>query len=376
MLAASAVARHWLRLGCIGFGGPPAHLQLLRQLCVLDHEWLTEDEFSHAVAATSILPGPASTQTAIYCAWFVGGPLGAVVGGLAFILPGLLLIIAFAAVLLSSAPPLWLLGAAGGAGAVVPAIALGTGRSLLEPMLSERRSSGAGTWRLMSYLTAGGLATIFLGSWLVLVLLASGLIELLLQSKPRGPLSPFTGIGLIGVVAGLPALVVTGLKVGLLSFGGGFVIVPLMRADALHHGWLTSSQFLDAVALGQLTPGPVVQTIAVVGYGAHGLGGALLASAVAFAPSFLFVLIGGRAFTHLRSNPTALSFLRGAGPAALGAILGSSVLFAQGITEVWQWLILGIATGWILVARKTPVLLLLAAAFAGGIGVGLGWLPH
>ncbi len=242
-------------------------------------------------------------------------------------------------------------------------------------MLQQRRRSGGG-WRLFGYLATGVLATVTLGSWLVLVLLGCGMIELLLQNRPKGLLSPFTSIGLLGVVAGLPALVLTGLKVGLFSFGGGFVIVPLMRADALHHGWLTSSQFLDAVALGQLTPGPVVQTIAVVGYGAHGVGGALLASGVAFAPSFLFVLIGGRTFTVIRTNPTALSFLRGAGPAAIGAIMGSSILFAEGITEVWQWFIVGIATGWILVARKTPVFMLLEAAVAGGFGVGLGWLPH
>ena len=132
----------------------------------------------------------------------------------------------------------------------------------------------------------------------------------------------------LGVVAtgGLGALTWVALKVGALSFGGGFVIIPLMQADAVHHyHWMTNAQFLNAVALGQITPGPVVQTVAVVGYAAAGVGGALLAALVAFSPSFVFVFAGARHFAALRTNRVAQSFLGGAGPAAIGAIAGASI---------------------------------------------------
>ena len=135
-------------------------------------------------------------------------------------------------------------------------------------------------------------------------------------------LAPFV-VAPLGVVdtGGLGALAWVALKVGALSFGGGFVIIPLMQADAVHHyHWMTNSQFLNGVALGQITPGPVVQTVSVVGYAAAGVGGALLAALIAFAPSFVFILAGARHFAALRTNRLAQAFLGGAGPAAIGAI--------------------------------------------------------
>ena len=151
---------------------------------------------------------------------------------------------------------------------------------------------------------------------------------------------------------GVLALCWTALKVGALSYGGGFVIIPLMQADAVdRHGWMTDPEFLNAVALGQVTPGPVVHTVAVVGYAAHGLGGALLATFIAFAPSFLFVLAGGPRLAALRENVHARAFLDGAGPAAIGAILGSAVPLALALTETWQFAVL--AAGAVVLAVGT-----------------------
>ena len=115
------------------------------------------------------------------------------------------------------------------------------------------------------------------------------------------------------------------------------MIIPLMQQDAVHvYHWMSDAQFLNAVALGQVTPGPVVATVAAVGYAAHGVGGALLAAVVAFTPSFSFILLGGGRFERLRGNDRARAFLDGAGPAAIGAILGSAVTLAGGIDETWQ----------------------------------------
>jgi chromate transporter len=128
----------------------------------------------------------------------------------------------------------------------------------------------------------------------------------------------------------LAALSLTAFKVGALSYGGGFVIVPLMQADAVSvHHWMTSGQFLNAVALGQITPGPVTHTVAVVGYAAGGVAGGLLAAVVAFSPSFAFILLGARHFDRLRRSARVRAFLDGAGPAAIGAILGASIPLVQ-----------------------------------------------
>ncbi|MCW2955028.1 MAG: Chromate transporter, partial [Conexibacter sp.] len=129
------VAREWTRIGCVGFGGPPAHIALFRELCVERRGWITADEFEDAIAATNLLPGPGSTQLAIFCAWRLRGVRGALVGGVGFILPGLVLILALAALFLAAAPPAWVRGAGAGAGSAVAAVALQAGRALLLPAL-------------------------------------------------------------------------------------------------------------------------------------------------------------------------------------------------------------------------------------------------
>ena len=167
-------------------------------------------------------------------------------------------------------------------------------------------------------------------------------------------------------------------KVGALSYGGGFVIIPLMQADAVsHYHWMTGGQFLNAVALGQITPGPVVQTVAVVGYAAAGLGGGLLASAVAFAPSFSFILLGADRFDRIRQDQRARGFLDGAGPAAIGAILGSAIPLARALTQPWQYAVLAGAALLLLPLRRGVVLTLLTAA-ATGVVLALSGaaLPH
>jgi chromate transporter len=173
--------------------------------------------------------------------------------------------------------------------------------------------------------------------------------------------------------AGLGSLTWTALKVGALSFGGGFVIVPLMQSDAVsRYHWMTGPQFLDAVALGQVTPGPVVCTVAAVGYAAGGVGAGLLAAAVAFTPSFAFVLAGRRHFDRLRGHPVAQGFLEGAGPGAIGAIAGSVYLLAGELSETWQYAVLALAAAALLVARRGVVSVLLLAAVAGEAALALG----
>jgi chromate transporter len=357
------VLREWGRIGCIGFGGPPTHIALLRELCVERRGWLSAEEFEDAIAACNLLPGPASTQLAIYCAWRVRGALGAIVGGLAFICPGLVVILALSAVFLENSPPRWIAGAAAGAGAGVAAVAIQAGLSLAPA--SRRRSRSRFRWT--GYAILGGVASATIGPWLVLVLLGCGLIEIAASVRGR-ELGLFLLPALAVPAGGLGALAWVAIKVGLLSYGGGFVIIPLMQSDAVHHyHWVTNGQFLNAVALGQITPGPVVLTVAVVGYAARGLGGGLLATAIAFTPSFAFILIGGRHFHALRSNERARAFLDGAGPAAIGAILGASVPLALALGDWWQVVLLVVAGFSLFVLRRGVVFTLLALAVAGSV---------
>jgi chromate transporter len=364
------VLREWGRIGCIGFGGPPAHIALLRELCVERRRWISEEEFEHGIAATNLLPGPASTQLAIFCAWRLRGIRGALVGGVSFIVPGLVLIIALAAVFLG-APPDWLRGVGAGAGAVVAAVAVQAGASLM-PGSWKRAHDGGQRQRWIAYVAVGAAAVALIGPWLVVLLLGCGAFEFAWRRGGRGRRTlnlhagPFALLALAAATTGgVGALCWTAFKVGALSYGGGFVIIPLMQADAVeHYHWMTDGEFLNAVALGQATPGPVVQTVAVVGYAAHGLGGAILAALVAFAPSFSFIALGGRRFDRLRTHPGARAFLDGAGPAAIGAILGSAIPLALALSETWQFVVLA-GGGVLLLLRRGVVTTLLAAGVAG-----------
>jgi chromate transporter len=372
------VVRDWGRIGCVGFGGPPTHISLLRDLCVRRRGWLDEHGFEDAIAACNLLPGPASTQLAIYCAWRLRGRIGALIGGVSFILPGLLMIIALAALFLAASPPRWVLGAGAGAGAAVAAVAVQAGWSLVPG--SWARAASRSQLRWLIYAASGFASAATIGPWLVVVLVGCGLAELVVQQKIR----PTNAVGVLPLAVagiapgGLLSLVWVAFKVGAFSYGGGFVIIPLMQSDAVsHYHWMTAGQFLNAVALGQITPGPVVHTVAVVGYAAAGVGGACLAALVAFTPSFVFILGGGRRFDHVLRDERARAFLDGAGPAAIGAILGSAIPLVRALHEAWQFGVLAAAAALLLLLRRQVVPTLLLAGAAGTVVALLGGpLPH
>lgn len=434
-VALRTVLLEWGRIGCLGFGGPPAHIAMLRRLCVTGRAWLTEEEFADGVAAVNLLPGPASTQLAIWCAWRLRGPAGAITGGLAFIVPGLVMILGLAAVFLGS-PPVWVRAASAGAGSAVAAVAVHAAvglvpaswrRATQTPQAAGRPGSAAGGasrvarfaervpgavtvalaggWeprRWLLYVLAGVSAGVFAGPYLVLVLVAAGLFEVLTR-VPRPPTAPGSGgsyraagtlplgsaalwwsrrpgrvvsaaasaVG--GSGGGLGAVAWVALKVGLLSYGGGFVIIPLMQADAVErYHWLTAGQFLNAVALGQVTPGPVVLTVAVIGYGAAGVPGGLLAAGVAFAPSFVMVLAGGRSFDRVRTDLRVQAFLTGAAPAVIGAIAGSAVPLAAALAQPWQFAVLAAGLVWLVGLRRQVTTALLGAALLGLAALAVG----
>jgi chromate transporter len=304
-------------------------------------------------------------------------------------------ILALAALFLAGNPPLWVRGAAAGAGSAVAAVALDAAAGLIPASWKragkqqQKRKQRTARARWIGYGTLGAAAAALLGPWLVLVLIAAGLAELFTDArvvarrrkpKPEPESGPRTRaawplpLAAAPTAGGLAALVWTAFKVGALSYGGGFVIIPLMQSDAVHrYHWMSAGHFLSAVALGQITPGPVVQTVAVVGYAAAGLGGGVLAAVIAFAPSFVFVILGAPRFDLLRSNRAVQAFLSGAGPAAIGAIAGSAIPLALALTRPWQYPVLGIAALWLLAARRGVVSALLGSAALGVAASLAGW---
>jgi chromate transporter len=419
----ATIAGQWARMGVIGFGGPPAHIVLLRTLCVDSRRWLSAREFEDGLAAANLMPGPASTQLAIFCAWKLRGAAGAVLGGVCFIVPGLVIILALAALFLAGSPPLWVRGAAAGAGAAVPAVAVQAAVSLLPASRKRMGARRAARARWLAYLAVGAAASATAGPFVVAVLLACGLAEVAVQLRAApGPSSGLPAGGMLGALpflarlanggpglvrpalarsalarsalarsalarsalagrnlagpaiagpaiaaGGIGALAWVAIKVGALSFGGGFVIIPLMQHDAVvTYHWMTGAQFLNAVALGQVTPGPVVLTVAVVGYAAAGIGGGLLAALIAFLPSFAFVIAGGPHLARLRASDRAQSFLSGAGAGAIGAIAGAAIPLGLELGHWWQAGILLLAGVWLLALRRGAVIALLCSA---GLGV-------
>jgi len=366
------IAREWGRIGVIGMGGPPAHIGLLRELIVERHRWLDASEFENAVAAANLLPGPASTQLMIYGAWRLRGVRGALLGGLCFIVPGLVLVVGLSALFFARHPSTIILGAALGAGAVVPAIAARTAWQLVTPSWAGA-GSALSRIRWSTYCAAGAATALFAPSLVVLALLACGVAEIL--ARPRAKRHGlFAGLATVHAAAfgGLGALGWVAFKVGALSYGGGFVIIPLMQHDVVStYHWMSGAQFLNAVALGQITPGPVVLTVSAVGYAAHGLTGASLATVVAFTPSFLFVVVGARHFEQLRHNSSVRAFLAGAGPSVIGAIGASAIALTMLLAQAWQAAVLAISLGWMFGLRRSSTVMLLAGAVMGALLSGV-----
>ena len=234
------ISREWTRIGLIGFGGPPTHILLLRKLCVTDHGWISAADFEDEIAVTNLLPGPASTQLAILCAWHLRRRLGAIVGGICFILPGLVAILALSVLFLAGHPARWVQGAAAGAGAAIAAVALNAAIGLMPASWTRIGPRWTERSRWLLYAGVGGLLAATGSPFLVLVLLAGGLTEVGIRvwsGRPRAHIRSYAALSVlasVGSVGGIGALIWEGFKVGALSYGGGFVIIPLMQADAVH----------------------------------------------------------------------------------------------------------------------------------------------
>jgi chromate transporter len=307
-------------LGVIGFGGPAAHIALMRREVVDRRHWLTDQQMLDLVGITNLIPGPNSTEMAMHVGRLRAGGIGLVVAGLAFILPAaaIVLAMAWAYVTYGSTPTGHAL--LYGIKPVVVAI-------IASALVAFGRTALRGPLRVVA---AVATALLWLAGVNELVLLAAG--ALLVAGVRLGTRHPWAAVGIVLPAAtavasvNLLTLGAVFLKAGALLYGSGYVLLAFLRGDLVERlGWLTDAQLLDAVAIGQVTPGPLFTTATFVGYVLAGLPGALVATVAIFAPAFVFVALVGPLAERVRKRPVTAALLDGVNAAALGLMAAVSV---------------------------------------------------
>ena len=366
---------YFLRLGAVGFGGPVALVARMRLDLVERNAWLTDEEFNDGVALAQVAPGPLAAQLAMYVGWLASGARGATLVGTAFVLPSLLIVLALAAAY-AWAGGLAILGTLFyGVGAAVIAVLARAGIRLTRSTVRSDRL-------LWTVVAVNALGTVLLQRESVSLVLSSGLVVMVARNWRRSEResSGMTGtcvvapVSLLAPVAGvatatLPALFVFFATAGLVVFGSGLAIVPFLHGGVVvERHWLTERQFLDAVAVSLLTPGPVVITVAFIGYLVAGTAGGLVAAAGVFVPTWIVVLLFAPHFQRIQRDGRAQAFAAGVTAAAVGALLGAvAVMATRSLVDVPTLAIALAALAWLLARPKAPEPLVLGAAALSGV---------
>jgi chromate transporter len=333
------VAKLFLKLGLIAFGGPAAHIALMRQEVVQRRHWLGEQEFLDLLGASNLIPGPTSTELAIYLGYTRAGPVGLLLAGGLFILPAMLLVLAFAWAYVQY-------GATPQEGALLygikPVIVAVVLQAIYGLLRTAVKSWALGVVVLASIgLYAAGLNPLVpLFGLAILVMLFNNRVRVL--GTPL--VVPPDLLAQAAVPAGfsLPALFLTFLKIGATLYGSGYVLLAFLHDDFVNRlGWLTDQQLLDAVAVGQFTPGPVFTTATFIGYVVGSWPGAVVATVAIFLPSFVFVAIVYPLVPRLRASPWTSAFLDGANAAAVGLMV--AVTWQLGQASIVDVLTAGLA---------------------------------
>ena len=342
-LSLGQLVLYFLKLGTIGFGGPAALVGYMRRDLVDDGKRIDESTYNLSIALAQIMPGPLAAQTAIAIGYFQGGVLGATLVGLAFIVPSFLMVLALSWLYVTFGGLSWMQALFYGIGAVVIAIIaiaayrLARGTNKRDPVL----------WGICGVMLV---ATVWSQAELAALFILAGLVVVYLRAWPglRGGLL-LTAAGALGILviwsmetfllradatAGHESVLVQLLlfftKAGAFVFGSGLAIVPFLQQGVVHDlGWLSDHQFLDAVAVALITPGPVVITVAFIGYLVAGTAGAIVAAIGIFLPVYLFTIIPAPWFRRHRENQQLQAFAAGATAAASGAIAGAVVVLGQ-----------------------------------------------
>jgi chromate transporter len=369
----------FFRLGATAFGGPAAHIALMRDEVVKRRGWLSDARFLDLLGATNLIPGPSSTELAIHIGYERRGARGLLVAGLAFIVPAMLITgaIGWAYVRYGSLPE---------AGALLygikPVIL-----AVIAQALGALAPKAAPSWPLRALGLAVAIGWL-LGAHELALLLGAGLLvvgarRVRAREAPNAKHALLLGVPLGAGMAGaqlvtLPSLFWVFCKIGSVLFGSGYVLLAFLRADLVERlGWLSEVQLIDAIAVGQLTPGPVFTTATFIGYVLAGPSGALTATVGMFLPAFIFVAVSGPLIPRLRASPVAGAFLDGVNVASL-ALMGvvTAELTRAAIIDLCT-LLLAVTSAVLLLRFKLgPTWLLVGGALGGLLAQAVGWAGH
>src|SRR6201993_907486 len=341
------ILAYFLKLGAVGFGGPLPTVGYMQRDLVERRQWMDRRDFLDGVALGQTMPGPLAAQVAMWVGYLRRGALGAAGVAVAFVAPASLVVAVGAVYSRYSGSSVVQALFYGIAPAVMAIITLAAVKLV---KLTDRRD-----WRLWSISAAVFALTALTGSEPVLVIVGAGLLMILLDARPRirlrrrrppdevagtdnspKPMPLFVGLGAVAGGGTLASLALFFLKTGAIVFGSGLAIVPFMRAGVVvHHHWLSDSQFLDSVAIGLITPGPVVISAGFIGYLVAGLPGATVSALAIFTPIYLGVVVPGRWFVRHRDNAQLRAFIGGATAAAGGALCGAVVVLTRQAVTDW-----------------------------------------
>jgi len=359
---------YFLRLGTFGFGGPIALAGYMQRDLVETRGWVSRADYLEGLAFSQLSPGPLAAQLAMYIGWLLARSLGATLVGISFVLPSFLMAVVVAALYVHFGSLPWIQGMFYGIGAAVIAIIVRSAIKLV-------RTTVGRDLLLWIIFAALAITTAWTQSEIIWVFILSGLFAMFIKAPPAAfqgasmmlfvntapLLSGIHGVAAAGTVGGLFLFF---LKAGAFVFGSGLAIVPFLYGGVVaQFHWLTEQQFVDAVAVAMITPGPVVITAAFVGYLVAGVIGAVLAAFAVFAPPYLIILFGAPYYRRFAQNPQVKAFVQGVTAAAVGAIAGAAYILARRSLVDVPTMIIGITTLTVLMLTKKipePVMILVA----------------
>jgi chromate transporter len=372
------LAVYFLTLGTIGFGGPIALVGYMQRDLVEQRRWISKHDYVEGLALAQLAPGPLAAQLAIYLGWVRGGVLGGTLIGLAFVLPSFVMVLGLAALYVHFGGMPWMRGAFYGIGAAVIAIIARSVQKMIGTTLGKDRV-------LYAILAVSAVVTAWTESEVVWLFFVSGLITMFVRAPPARrqvgnlsmlPLPLWLMSGLSGP-ASTKTLWTIGwffAEAGAFVFGSGLAIVPFLHGGVVTQmHWLNDQQFLDAVAVAMITPGPVVITVAFIGYLVAGAVGASVAALATFVPCYLFTVIPAPYFRRFSSNRSLKAFVDGVTAAAVGAISGAAFVLGRRALYDVPTVLIGLTTLALLIRfkkLKEPLVIVVA----GAIGIALNAL--
>ena len=356
------VFRYFFRLGFIAFGGPAAHVAMMQQELVEQKKWMDSQEFLDYMGATNLIPGPNSTEMTMHCGYHRAGIAGLFVAGLSFIIPAVSITLLIAIFYEQYSQVSWVVPIVSGIKAAVISFILAAIYKLGKKAVKTRYLLGVGVVTLIAS---------FMGLNEIICILFAGIISLLIHFSVRSNTLANAAVPILilsAVSFSNMKLFLVFLKVGLVLFGSGYVLFAYLEGELIDNmGWLTHSDLVEAIAIGQITPGPILSTATFIGYKLGGVSGALLATLGIFGPSFFYVILLHKFLKRMKESKILKVFLDSVNVAAVAVMVAVTYNMAKSIIVDWQTLLIAVLTCVIYFrAKKLNALWIILMGAVGG----------